>query len=297
MRILLVEDDADLAEVVALGLRNETYAVDVARTYADAEDQLRTTDFDVACIDLGLPDGDGLDLVGPGHPQPAAEEARQTAAHRDDHERRLPAAGAVMTAASALSVFGPAWRSLRVRLAVLGFLAIYMPVLLLFGVTLATDEHETVETRDGVVTTDTATDRSAWPGWTVVALAPAAGALAWWWGGRAVRPIERVRAVAEDIEASDLGRRIGLDRGPTELVSLAASFDAMLDRLERSAHTQRQLIEETSHELRTPLSVLTTNADVLLADPNPTIDGYRRGLERAKAAAGPPPPPPHDPPL
>src|ERR671923_1520318 len=63
MRILLVEDDADLAEVVALGLRNETYAVDVARTYAEAEDQLRTTDFDVACIDLGLPDGDGLDLV------------------------------------------------------------------------------------------------------------------------------------------------------------------------------------------------------------------------------------------
>ena len=31
MRILLVEDDADLAEVVALGLRNEAYAVDVRR--------------------------------------------------------------------------------------------------------------------------------------------------------------------------------------------------------------------------------------------------------------------------
>jgi DNA-binding response OmpR family regulator len=63
MRILLVEDDADLAEVVALGLRNGSYAVDVARTCVEAEDLLRTTDFDVACIDLGLPDGDGLDLV------------------------------------------------------------------------------------------------------------------------------------------------------------------------------------------------------------------------------------------
>jgi DNA-binding response OmpR family regulator len=63
MRILLVEDDADLADVVALGLRNESYAVDVARTCADAEDLLRTTGFDVACVDLGLPDGDGLDLV------------------------------------------------------------------------------------------------------------------------------------------------------------------------------------------------------------------------------------------
>ena len=63
MRILLLEDDADLAELVALGLRNESYAVDVATTCADAEAMLRTTDFDVACFDLGLPDGDGLDLV------------------------------------------------------------------------------------------------------------------------------------------------------------------------------------------------------------------------------------------
>ena len=37
MRILLLEDDAELAEVVALGLRNESYAVDVAGTYAAAE--------------------------------------------------------------------------------------------------------------------------------------------------------------------------------------------------------------------------------------------------------------------
>jgi DNA-binding response OmpR family regulator len=63
MRILLVEDDADLAEVVALGLRNESYAVDVARTCAAAEELLRITDVDVACVDLGMPDGDGLDFV------------------------------------------------------------------------------------------------------------------------------------------------------------------------------------------------------------------------------------------
>jgi len=63
MRILLVEDDADLAAVTAMGLRQAAYAVDVAPTCGDAEDLLRTTRFDVACVDLGLPDGDGLDLV------------------------------------------------------------------------------------------------------------------------------------------------------------------------------------------------------------------------------------------
>ncbi|UYM07579.1 response regulator transcription factor [Solicola gregarius] len=63
MRILLVEDDADLADVVALGLRNEAYAVDVARSYGEADELLTTTEFDVACIDLGLPDGDGGDLI------------------------------------------------------------------------------------------------------------------------------------------------------------------------------------------------------------------------------------------
>jgi DNA-binding response OmpR family regulator len=63
MRILLLEDDAELAELLALGLRNESYAVDVARTRAEAEALLRTVEFDVACLDLGLPDGDGLELL------------------------------------------------------------------------------------------------------------------------------------------------------------------------------------------------------------------------------------------
>ena len=63
MRILLVEDDEALAEVLAVGLRAERYATDVATTAAEAIEQLLTTSYDVACFDLGLPDGDGLDLI------------------------------------------------------------------------------------------------------------------------------------------------------------------------------------------------------------------------------------------
>ncbi|GAA1096431.1 HAMP domain-containing sensor histidine kinase [Nocardiopsis composta] len=179
----------------------------------------------------------------------------------------------------------PVWRSLRARLAALGFLAVYVPVLLLFGVILVTDTEVTVQVENGVRTQSTTGGRSPWVTWTAVALGPAAAGVAWWWAGRAVRPIERIRSVAEEIEETDLGRRIGLESGPTEVVALAASFDAMLDRLQAAAETQRGLIEETSHELRVPLSVLTANAEVLLAHPDPDIEVYRQGVERSRRAA------------
>ena len=178
------------------------------------------------------------------------------------------------------------WRSLRVRLAVPGFLAIYLPVLLLSGVVLATDIEITGTGAAGAQGSQEATTPGSTPvTWTILALGPAAAALAWWWAGRAVGPIDRIRAVADDIQGTDLGRRIALHRGPAEVTALAASFDAMLDRLQQAVQTQQRLIEETSHELRIPLAVLVTNAEVLLAHPEPTLEVYGRGLERSRAAA------------
>ncbi|WP_194813365.1 HAMP domain-containing sensor histidine kinase [Nocardia sp. XZ_19_385] len=176
------------------------------------------------------------------------------------------------------------WRTLRVQLAVLGCVAIYLPVVLLSAVSLLTVD-ESIVTDAGVEVATTTSSRPPWVLLTALALAPVAAGIAWWWAGRAVRPIERVRAVAQEIEAADLGRRIGLRSGPAELVSLAAAFDAMLDRLEQAADAQRRLVEETSHELRTPLSVLAMNADVVLAHPEPTPELYRAGLVRSRAAA------------
>jgi len=62
VRVLLVEDDQALGDAVATGLRLERLAVDWATTAAEAEDLLLVTEYDVVCLDLGLPDGDGLDL-------------------------------------------------------------------------------------------------------------------------------------------------------------------------------------------------------------------------------------------
>jgi DNA-binding response OmpR family regulator len=63
VRILLVEDDADLAELIAIGLRNHSYALDIAGTYDDAVRLLGAVTFDVACLDLGLPGGSGFELM------------------------------------------------------------------------------------------------------------------------------------------------------------------------------------------------------------------------------------------
>ena len=63
MRILVVEDEADLADAIAMGLRREGYAVDVALDVAGAIDRLSVSSYDLITLDLSLPDGDGLDVA------------------------------------------------------------------------------------------------------------------------------------------------------------------------------------------------------------------------------------------
>ncbi|MGH2985381.1 MAG: sensor histidine kinase, partial [Solirubrobacterales bacterium] len=60
----------------------------------------------------------------------------------------------------------------------------------------------------------------------------------------------------------DLSRRID-PRGGRELGDLARSFNTMLNALETSLDSQRQLVADASHELRTPLASLRTNIEVL----------------------------------
>ena len=62
MRILVVEDELDLAGAVAAGLRREGYAVDIAGDGRAALDRLDVNAYDMVCLDLNLPDLDGLDI-------------------------------------------------------------------------------------------------------------------------------------------------------------------------------------------------------------------------------------------
>lgn len=62
MRLLVVEDETDLADALAKGLRREGYAVDVASDGAAALDRLALNAYDLVCLDLNLPDMDGLEI-------------------------------------------------------------------------------------------------------------------------------------------------------------------------------------------------------------------------------------------
>ena len=63
MRLLVVEDETRIAELVAAALGRAGFAVDAVGTAADAREALALTAYDAAILDLGLPDGDGLALL------------------------------------------------------------------------------------------------------------------------------------------------------------------------------------------------------------------------------------------
>ena len=63
MRVLLIEDNERLAGFLADGLRSSGFVVDWVGTADEGDAALRTVDYDVLVLDLGLPDRDGLDLL------------------------------------------------------------------------------------------------------------------------------------------------------------------------------------------------------------------------------------------
>ncbi|HSO53819.1 MAG TPA: HAMP domain-containing sensor histidine kinase, partial [Actinomycetes bacterium] len=107
----------------------------------------------------------------------------------------------------------------------------------------------------------------------------------WVVAGRVLRPIGRITAVARDIQATDLSRRIELPGPEDELKQLADQFDAMLARLDAAFAAQRQFTADASHELRNPLAIIRTNVDVALADPHADPDDLRHTITVVKRAS------------
>ena len=62
MRILVVDDEDELADAIARSLRRDGYAVDVAGGGQDALDRLLVNPYDLVLLDLTMPDIDGLEV-------------------------------------------------------------------------------------------------------------------------------------------------------------------------------------------------------------------------------------------
>jgi signal transduction histidine kinase len=80
---------------------------------------------------------------------------------------------------------------------------------------------------------------------------------------RVLEPVRAVSRLARDIErTADFSRRVRTFGGG-ELAELTATFNSMIECVERTLETQKAFLADSSHELRRPLTVLRTNVDIL----------------------------------
>ncbi|WP_329428518.1 HAMP domain-containing histidine kinase [Streptosporangium sp. NBC_01495] len=104
-------------------------------------------------------------------------------------------------------------------------------------------------------------------GLTALAALLLAGAAGWFVAGRVLAPVRLVRQTAERIGGSgDLSRRLAVS-GDDDVSALAATFNHMLDRLERAFAVQRDFLDDAGHELRTPITVVRGHLELMGDDP------------------------------
>ena len=106
----------------------------------------------------------------------------------------------------------------------------------------------------------------------------------WAISGRVLAPLHRMTATARKLSEENLHERIALDGPDDELKELADTFDAMLARLEAAFESQKRFVANASHELRTPLSIMRTEVDVALANPDADSEELRRMAEVVRRA-------------
>ncbi len=84
----------------------------------------------------------------------------------------------------------------------------------------------------------------------------------YFFASKALKPVSDLVDEVEEITATNLDLRINEGNGQDEIAELAITFNAMLNRLERSFDAQKEFVSNISHELRTPLTAMLTELQV-----------------------------------
>lgn len=100
---------------------------------------------------------------------------------------------------------------------------------------------------------------------TLAALA--SGLLGWWAARRGLSPLRTMASRARIVTAHKLDERMPVDAVPVEMADLAATLNAMLERLQRDFARLSEFSSDLAHELRTPITNLMTQTQVVLSQP------------------------------
>jgi hypothetical protein len=124
-------------------------------------------------------------------------------------------------------------------------------------------------------------------GTALVLLSVLSIAFGWLAAGRFLQPLRLIRTTTREISATNLNERLRLNGPQDEIKELGDTFDALLERLERSFESERRFVANASHELRTPLATMRASLDVAMAKPGPVppqtavlADRLRRELDQ-----------------
>jgi two-component system OmpR family sensor kinase len=95
---------------------------------------------------------------------------------------------------------------------------------------------------------------------------------------QALAPVAAMTAQARHIGARTLHERLHVANPNDEMGQLAATFNAVLDRVDRAMAQQQHFTADASHELRTPVAIIRSEADVALGNGTRTPEEYREAL-------------------
>jgi signal transduction histidine kinase len=105
-------------------------------------------------------------------------------------------------------------------------------------------------------------------------------AFGWLLARRALQPVHRITETAQRIARADgrgLHERIPAVGPRDEVAELARTFNAMLERLDRSFDGQRRFVANASHEMRTPLAVQRALIEITTTRPGTSADAKQLG--------------------